>query len=652
MEDWGAKGRALLALPRDNPRLMRAQYGALSRQLPLMYFILLVNTWALVATHLALAPASLTLVVPTVLTAVGASRSVFWWRQRGKLLDDTSIYKVLLRTCLLAFPVAAGFTCWALLLYPYGDEYAKVHVAFYMAITVIACIFSMMHLRRAALISAVVVNSAFIVFFISTGIPVFVACAVNIFLVSVAMLLILQDHYRNFTRLIAERARSELLSDENLRLAHQDSLTGLPNRRQFFSALDQALARARGDGTRLAVGILDLDGFKPVNDLYGHGIGDRLLMLVGQRLAPLLDEHAQLARLGGDEFALIIERVASDRQLHEVGQAFCQVLGAPFSLTDMPVQIGASLGMATFPDRASDAEQIFEFADYALYQSKRSQRGSVTVFSERHHAQLQRENLTEQALRRADLNQELAVVFQPIIDIASGRTVAFEALGRWHSPVLGLVPPGQFIPVAERTGMINQLTIPLLRKALATAQQWPTHVRLSFNLSARDCGSLQAAQAIADCIVASGFDPARLDLEITETAVMQDMQQAQLAIGVFRALGCGVSLDDFGTGYSSLSQLHALALTKLKVDRSFVSGIQHNPASFKIVKSLLALTHDMQLDCIVEGVETEPELQALASLGARLVQGYYFAKPMPAEASLAWLANPGGPVPTTWVQVR
>lgn len=652
MKDWGAYGRALVALPRDNPRLMRAQYAALSRQLPGMYFILLVNTWALVATHITLAPAWLTLVTPTVLTLVGVSRSVFWWRQRARQLDDASIHRVLRRTNALSFPVAIGFALWALTLYPYGDEYAKAHVAFYMAITVIACIFSMMHLPRAALTTAAVVDTAFILFFISTGIPVFVACAANILLVSLAMMGILHNHYRNFTRLIAEQARSEQLSEENLRLAHQDSLTGLPNRRQFFSALDQALSRAQASGGRLAVGILDLDGFKPVNDLYGHCAGDHLLTQVGERLSPLLDGHTHLARLGGDEFALIIEHVQDDAQLHRVGQLFCHVLGEAFNLTDMPVQIGASLGMATFPDRAGDAEQLFEFADYALYQSKRTQRGSFTVFSEQHHAQLQRHNLTEQALRRANLDQELEVVFQPIIDITSGRTMAFEALARWHSPTLGHVPPGQFIAVAERIGMINQLTLPLLRKALATAKQWPSHIRLSFNLSARDCGSLEAARMIADTLLESGFDPAQLDLEITETTVMQDMQQTQAAIGLFRALGCGISLDDFGTGYSSLSQLHALSLTKLKVDRSFVSDMHNNPSSFKIVKSLLALTLDMQLDCIVEGVETEHELQALESLGARWVQGYYFARPMPAGDTFGWLAGPACEVPTTGARAR
>jgi len=231
------------------------------------------------------------------------------------------------------------------------------------------------------------------------------------------------------------------------------------------------------------------------------------------------------------------------------------------------------------------------------------------------------------------------VVFQPIVDIHSAQTVAFEALARWQSPELGNVPPGEFIPIAERVGMVNRLTVPLLSKALDAATGWPAGTRLSFNLSAHDCGSQDAAQQIVELIKRSGFDPARLDLEITETAAIQDLPQTQRTISRLRELGCGISLDDFGTGYSSLSQIHALSLTKLKVDRTFVTDIHLDPASFKIVKSLIALCQDMQLECIVEGVESAAELAALKNLGCTRAQGYLFSKPMPACDISAWLAG-------------
>jgi diguanylate cyclase (GGDEF)-like protein len=628
--------RALLTVRRDNPKLLEAQYVALARQMPVMYVTLLVNTVALAVTHYQMAPHWLAIYLPVVLIALGCFRGWDWWRKRGVPVTSGFILQTLTRTNRLAVFIAFAFTAWALALYPYGDAYSRSHIAFYMAITVIACIFCMMHLRSAALITTAVVNLAFAGFFLSTGTYVYMAMAANVLLVSAAMIWVLHDHYQDFTRLVNMQAHTEKLSEENQRLANQDSLTGLPNRRQFFALLEADLAAATREQSRLAVGLIDLDGFKPVNDLYGHSVGDKLLFQVGQRLMRYESGDLNLARLGGDEFGLL-KRDASDEGLVELGKDLRKLLEQPFIIGDIQVSISASLGLVVYPDMAGDATQAYEFADYALYQSKREGAGSICLFSSRHYLELNRDLRTEQGLRSADLAREFNVVYQPVLDIRSGRTVAFEALARWMSPELGQVPPGQFIPVAERLGLINRLTLPLLEKALAGAMSWPDDVRLAFNLSAHDCGSMTAVADIVSLIEKSGIDPARIDFEITETAVIQDLEQAQRTVTAFRALGCGISLDDFGTGYSSLSQLHGLALTKLKIDRSFITGIQHNPASYKIVKSLLALSADMELECISEGVETVEELDVLQRLGCALVQGYLIAKPMSAEQALLWL---------------
>jgi diguanylate cyclase (GGDEF)-like protein len=627
----------LMSVDGDNPRLLKAQFIALSRQLPLMYLVLTVNTWALAFTHWASAPWWLTLGGPVALTYICATRSLAWLKLVDTPPTEAVIAAMLRRTNRLAVYRAGGFTAWSLALYPYGGPYAQAHLAFSMGITVIVCIFCMMHLLPAALITTLVVDIACVVFFGFSRNPTFIATAISVVLVSIAMLMVLQNNYRTFTRLIDVQARTEELSDENLRLANQDSLTGLPNRRQFFSNLEQALVLAKGQGTRLAVGILDLDGFKPVNDLYGHVVGDKLLMLVGQRLQVLASPTVHVARLGGDEFALILSGDLDDDAVQAFGRNLCQQLQAEFTLPGVSIQVGATLGVATYPHTAASASQLFEYADYALYQGKRQHPGAVCLFSAAHHEHLHRDALTEQALLRANLDDEFYVLFQPIIDVRTQVTVAFEALARWTSPELGEVSPAHFIPVAERGGLINRLTLPLLRKALQLACAWPETVRLSFNLSAHDCASRESVRQILEVIASSAFPASRLDLEITETAIVQDMGQMQLAIGCFRRLGCGISLDDFGTGYSSLSQLHALALTKLKIDRSFVSEIQDHPASYKIVKSLVGLAQDMGLECVVEGVETEQEMAALAQLGCTLVQGFLFSRPMPFENTLAWL---------------
>lgn len=629
--------RGLMSVQSDNPRLLRAQFIALSRQLPLMYFMLVVNTLALAATHYGLAPLWLVVYCPLAMTVLCTYRATLWWRSRAQQPSAEQMFRSLQRTNRLAGVIALFFAWWSLSLFPYGDSYAQAHVAFYMAITVIACIFSMMHLRPAGLITAVVVNTIFILFFASTRNMTFMAMAINVLLVSFAMLWILQNQYQAFTELVTMQANTEQLSNENRLLANLDSLTGLPNRRQFFSVLEQSLSQARASGARLAVGLLDLDGFKPVNDLYGHSVGDKLLFQVGQRLQGLRAPGIHIARLGGDEFALIMTEAVHDEQVLELGRKVCAMLREPFLLVDIPIQISASLGIATFPDMAANETEVYEYADYALYQSKGQKRGGECLFSSEHLNQLHGDALIEQALRRADLQAEFFVVFQPVVDNRTRRTRGFEALARWRSPELGNVPPSQFIPIAERIGMINRLTLPLLEKALYAAQGWPREIGLSFNLSVHDCASADVVAAIIEVINGSGFDPARLDLEITETAAIQDIAQVQRAIGLLRRMGCGISLDDFGTGYSSLSQIHALSLTKLKIDRCFVTDIQHNPASFKIVKSLIALSLDMGLECIVEGVETLEELAALESLGCTLVQGYLFSAPISLAETGPWL---------------
>ncbi|MCF5806272.1 MULTISPECIES: putative bifunctional diguanylate cyclase/phosphodiesterase [Pseudomonas syringae group] len=633
--------RTLMSVPSDNPRLLQAQYIALSRQLPLMYFVLLVNTWALAFTHWATAPMWLTLLVPTVLTIGCGIRARKWLLTVNKQPPASStILETLRGTNRLVGIISTAFAAWSLSMYPYGDAYTQAQVAFFMGITVIVCIFCMMHLQSAALITAVIVNTAFVIFFASTHNITFIATAANIVLVSIGMLIILRHQYRDFTSLVNAQFKTEQLSNANLMLANRDSLTGLPNRRHFFQTLDTAMNEALLQRSGLAVGVLDLDGFKPVNDLYGHSVGDRLLMLVAERLTTAASDTVHVSRLGGDEFALVIKGDTSNEALLMFGKHLCTLMHESFELSEIPIQIGATLGFATYPATADNATQLFEYADYALYQGKNHNPGSTCIFSASHREQLSADGVTEQALRRANLKTEFHVLFQPIIESCTRETVAFEALARWDSPVLGAVSPAHFIPIAERIGMINELTAPLLTQALQRALSWPSPIRLSFNLSAHDCATWESVKRIVDIIENSGFDASRLDLEITETAVMQDIDQVQQAILRFRQLGCGISLDDFGTGYTSLSQLHALPLTKLKIDRSFVRCVHDNPASYKIVKSLVALSLDMSLGCVIEGVETQDELNALTSLGCTMVQGYFYSPPITFAETLVWIEAP------------
>ena len=617
-------------IPVDKPHLLKAQYKAFSQQMPMMYVMLMTSTWAVAVTFFAHAPLAIVIVFPIIMTVASAIRVGHWWAARHR--DPTPEIALLAakKTCVLAALMASGFVIWTVLLFPYGDAYGQSLLAFFLATAIMTCVFCLMHNKRSAFIVFFIVNGAFIVYFGSTGVPALVAATVIITVAAIALLIMLQINHRDFTQMVEAQVRTQALSDDNFRLANLDSLTDLPNRRAFFSDLENAVNEARANNTKLALGIIDLDGFKPVNDLYGHPFGDKLLREVSRRLSDLCRaEGSYIARLGGDEFALIIPNVDKDDAILATGQSLCEALRTPFELPEAPVQIAGTIGFAVYPQLAQSPVELFERADYALYDGKRGdRRGRATLFSAEHVAAISRDARIEQALKMADLDKELEVVFQPIVDVYASKTIGFEALARWMSPTLGKVPPGQFIPVAERAGIIGKLTRPLLTKALAAAKTWPVDFRLSFNLSAYDLSSPEAVFGIIGVIKNSGFEACRLDLEITETAFGHDFDQVRKAAHLLKHLGCGISLDDFGTGYSSLSRLHALPLTKIKIDRSFVVDLHNNPASAKIVRSLLALSRDMGLDCIVEGIETEHEMEALRKLGGAMVQGYFYSPPV------------------------
>lgn len=630
--------KSLISVQDDNLELLKAQFTALSRLVPLLYFILIANAWVLAVAYLGKAPNWLSIYVALFLSSLCAIRLVKWWHRRGAVFTKERATAELNRTNKLSAVLGIAFSAWAISLYPYGDAYQKAQVATFMTMTMLCCMLCLIHLRSAALIIAFTVSIPCAIFFASTGVPTFVGTAIDVTLVTGAVVIVILIQYRDFTRMIRARQKTQELSNENLRLANLDSLTDLPNRRAFFAHLDEAFVSAHARGCRLALGIIDLDGFKPVNDLYGHAAGDRLLVEVAARLSAVCRaEKAFLSRLGGDEFAYVVMDAGDDAVLITQGEEISSILRSTFNLPQANVQITGSVGIAVYPEMASSFQQLFERADYALYHGKSSRRGSAILFSAEHEAQISWEARIEQALKTADLERELSVVFQPIVEIHSQTTVGFEALARWESPTLGQVSPGYFIPVAERAGIVGSLTRPLLKKALTVAEQWSSDVRLSFNLSAHDLNAAEGVLSIVGIIESSNFDARRLDLEITETAFTHDFAQVQSSIEMLRRLGCGISLDDFGTGYSSLSRLHALPLTKIKIDRSFVTGLNERSSSFKIVKSLLALSRDMGLECVIEGVETEEELFILRELGGLMVQGYFYSPPIVGDRVLAYL---------------
>lgn len=415
--------------------------------------------------------------------------------------------------------------------------------------------------------------------------------------------------------------------------AMRDPLTDLPNRRGFREVMDRLVKKS----SPFTVGVVDLDGFKAVNDAFGHAVGDELLKAVGARLKERVGSAFQVARLGGDEFGFILKSVTGESEVEVFGNALVEHLSVPYRLTGVVAEIGASVGLCRFPLDGETPELLCQRADYALYFAKQFRKGKAILFEAEHEAEICQLARIEQFLRQADLDTELAVQFQPIKDIRAGRTHTFESLARWNSPELGNVPPDLFIQAAERSGFIVELTPRLVRHTLRHAANWPKHMRVSINLSARDIAAMDTVDALIDIVRQSMVDPRRIDFEITETALVCDFDQARTALTKLAELGARISLDDFGTGHSSLSHLQHLPLDKLKIDSSFIQNMETDPTSRNIVRALLLLCRSMKLDCIVEGVETESQMKLVQNMGGRLVQGYHIARPMSAEQTTEYI---------------
>lgn len=636
-----------MTLSGQQPEILLAQFRELRRQVPLLYALLMVNAGAVSFTHYGLAPDYLTIWLLLPLFIICSVRAVAWLRRSADAVSPEEALYQLRRTLFLSGVLALAYVTWSLALDSYGGPLERGHVALFIAITVVGCIFCLMNLPQAALLVMALVTVPYIVYYSRLDLTVFHAISMNIFLVSLVLIQVLFNGHKAFTNVIqAQRAlaqkqqETERLSEENAILAHTDVLTGLPNRRHFFSALQKRIQEASSTHTSFAVGVLDLDldRFKPVNDTYGHHFGDLLLAEAGDRLKGLVSSSTrlQISRLGGDEFGMIIEAPAED--LEALGQSICDIIATPYEIEGIFVRIGCSCGLAVFPDAGRTVHELFDRSDYALYNSKTGRRGQATLYSVEHERQIRSDRAIESALQGADLEEEFEVYLQPILDLQKGSITGFEALARWHSPLLGQVPPDQFIPQAERSGLMRRLTISLFGKALAAMSQLPPHLSLSFNLSAHDITSKETVLTLLALLGRSSIQPHRLIFEITETAVMRSYESAEQSMRLLRQTGARLALDDFGTGYSSLGYLHRLPIDRVKIDKSFVSGI-NDPSGHGIVSSIIALCRSMSLDCVVEGIETEAQRDRLHSLGCRYIQGYLIARPMPAREAAAWLEH-------------
>ncbi|MCV0395184.1 MAG: EAL domain-containing protein [Rhizobiaceae bacterium] len=423
-------------------------------------------------------------------------------------------------------------------------------------------------------------------------------------------------------------------------LAFTDPLTGLGNGRRFVDKIERLIAERSDDPAPFAVGVVDLDGFKPINDLFGRGAGDDILTQVAMRLRAAMDEASTVTRIGADEFAFLFPMVFGAESLVKRARMLIEILSAPYDIGDRTARLSASVGCALFYFGDDTAEKLIDKCETALYQAKRSGRGRVVVYTQEMEEAAKHVTRIEQALRRAVAAGEVAPHFQPIVDLKTRKVVGFEALARWTDPDLGTISPGVFIPIAEERGIIGPLSQLLLQKATTAAGTWPSDLFLSFNLSPSQLVDHNTGLQLLSILDRTGFDPRRLEIEITETGLMNDPVSARKIMDDLHAAGIRVALDDFGTGQSSLGRLREFHFDKLKIDRAFVSPIHDDRASEHIVRAILSLCDGLGMVSVAEGVETEAQARRLMLLGCDGGQGYLFGRPVQAQDALAAIDKP------------
>ncbi len=433
---------------------------------------------------------------------------------------------------------------------------------------------------------------------------------------------------------ITERKRAEA---RLAFMAQHDGLTGLPNRTLLRQEMDEMLQHTRRSSDKVAVLMLGLDNFKAVNDTLGHAVGDKLLRGVAKRLRSTLREEDTLARLNSDEFAIVQSGMVRPEDAVLLARRLLEAVGEPYLLDGHSIVIGASIGIAMSPGDGDESEKLLKHADMALSRAKNDSRGTFSFFESGMDARAQSRRKIEIDLRDAIQGDMLRPYYQPLVDLSSGRITGFEALVRWPHPERGMISPAEFIPVAEETGLINALGSLILHRACRDAAAWPDDIRVAVNLSPLQFRAGNLLSVVMEALKQSGLPARRLELEITETLLLEKSSQVQATLHALRALGVRISMDDFGTGYSSLSYLRSFPFDKIKIDQSFVRGLGTNNDAQAIVRAIISLGVGLGVTITAEGVETEGELNCLRGEGCHEAQGFLFSHARPNAEIVAML---------------
>lgn len=614
--------------------MVREQYRILSRQLPTMYVLLLVNGVFLSLSVMGSVDWRHAVALPMIPFIAVCFRGVLWLRRLTKSKRPTveKMRAKLRGTLIGAAVLPAAFSLWLIVLLFESSPMERAFLPLSNALTMITCAYCLLCVPIAALEIILIGTVPFALALIATNDMALSAAGINLLVVAALSARMVLTQYAQLSRIVDSRQQ---IAEERAvidKLAYTDVLTGLPNRRAFLSETQSPIRPEAGSG--VAIVMIDLDGFKPINDTYGHATGDGLLIEAARRLSDSLPPSSMVARLGGDEFAVLLRNMANGTAAEIATEAMMASFAAPFSVGSQTFRVGASFGLAFDNTAATSFDDLLHRADMALYRAKLRATRKLCVFAPWMEDKVRRRTLIEQALADHEQAQRIRLSFQPIFDAGSLSVLGFEALARWDHPDFGVIDPSEFVTVAEQTGMSNILTERLFRKALEVATRWPEDQCLSFNLSAAELGSPRLPTILISLADEYGFDLKRLAVEVTETALMNDIPAAREALARLTARGAQVWLDDFGAGFASIGYLREMRFDAIKLDGALVGSIVESEQARALLAGVLYLCQAINTPVIAEMVETADQLALLRTMPIAKLQGFHLARPLPAEATL------------------
>jgi diguanylate cyclase (GGDEF)-like protein len=620
--------------------LVEEQYWSLRRQAPIVYVLCLVNLSAMEIA--ATSTLTVGLNVPTFIAACGLIRTWHWYgAPRASSPDLEQMAKRLRQAVWFAALVCLIVSVRCLYLLEVGDATTQMAVMLFGGLTAIGVSYGLTALAIAGWIPLALIIAPLSVVALLSHDRRFAGAAFGLVAAAVLTLRLLGARSRHFTTVIRSRsviAREQDLVEharqEAIVAATTDFLTSLPNRRALVAALDTAASEATEP---FALAILDLNRFKAVNDTYGHALGDELLRAVAERLLRAVGRRGLVARLGGDEFGILLPDVRDAHDAKEMGREILHEVNGPASLNGREFAVATSCGIALWrKSKDSSPSRLMADADLALYEAKESPGGFAT-FELRMEAPRRRRAQIERALELPGMHDELRVVFQPIFNLRTGRIIANEALARWSNPELGAVSPSEFVPIAEQRHLIDDINCHLMGLAFAAARSWPAEIKLSFNLSAIQLCSKGAAKAVLRALERANLAAGRLQVEVTETALLADFACARANLSELKRSGATIVLDDFGAGYASIGYLRELSFDQIKLDGGLVTAAQHSVDGKRLLRAVIGLCECLGVSTVAEHVESSELLALVVKLGCTAGQGFWLERPLAHEDLLPLL---------------